>query len=417
MAESGVAESVAGNCLPMSTSHDATTNGGNGLVVIGGGPAGHSAAAAYRDNGGNGPVVIISADDHLPYQRPPLSKDYLRGESGEDDLPLEPASFYAEQRIDVWLGDPVVALSLDDRAVRTESGRTGNFDVCVLATGCEPAMLPVPGGNHPEVLRLRFLDQGRVLRRRAADARSAVVIGSGFIGCEAAASLAARGLDVTVIASDELPQLGRLGRSAAQRLAGWLTDAGVRLVGGTDIEAIESGTAVKTVDGRTFTADLVLSAAGVEPRGNLAAEAGLPTEGGRVLVDEQMRTADPRVFACGDVALARNAAAGRRLPVEHWGEALRMGEIAGANAAGGSVEWDDVPGFWSEIGGRTLKYHAWGDGFDGDDLDQHEDGSFTVWYSRDGAVVGVLTHNRDEDYERAADLITRGAPAPLVQSP
>jgi len=379
-----------------------------GLVVVGGGPAGHSAAAAYRKHGGQGQVVIISADGEAPYQRPPLSKGFLRGETSEDALPMESPEYYADNGIELWLADSVVGIDLAAGVLTTSANRAVAFGACVLATGCRPATLPVPGGDHPEVLRLRFLQQARLLRRAANEAGSAVIVGSGFIGCEAAASLAARGLDVTMLSMEELPQIDRLGRAAAGRIAGWLGEAGVRLVGAARVSDIYDGRIVHTADG-AFEADLILTAAGIEPRSELAEQAGLAVEAGRIVVDERMATAVAGVYAAGDVALADNPTAGRRLRVEHWGEALRMGEVAGANAAGADETWTDVPGFWSEIGDRTLKYAAWGDGFDRDDMVDHGDGGFTVWYSQDGRAVGVLTHRADGDYERGQELIAGGA--------
>ncbi len=379
-----------------------------GLVVVGGGPAGHCAAASYRKHGGQGQVVIISADGEAPYERPPLSKAFLRGETSEDALPMESPEYYQDNGIELWLADSVVGIDLAARVLSTSANRAVAFGTCVLATGSRPATLPVPGGDHPEVLRLRFLQQARMLRRAANQAGSAVIIGSGFIGCEAAASLAARGLDVTVLSVEELPQIGRLGRAVAERIAGWLGAAGVRLVGDARVTDIYDGRIVHTTDGE-FEADLILTAAGIEPRSELAEQAGLAVEEGRIVVDERMATSAAGVYAAGDVALADNPTAGRRLRVEHWGEALRMGEVAGANAAGADERWTDVPGFWSEIGDHTVKYAAWGDGFDRDDLVDHGDGGFTVWYSRAGRAVGVLTHRADGDYERGQELIASGA--------
>ena len=152
--------------------------------------------------------------------------------------------------------------------------------------------------------------------------------------------------------------------------------------------------------GASLTAELILTAAGATPESALAQQAGLKLADGRIVVDERMATDWPGVFAAGDVAFAHNAAAGRSLRVEHWGEALRMGEVAGRNAAGGDDSWSDVPGFWSQIGDHTIKYAAWGDGYDSADLVEHAGGGFTVWYARDGKAVGVLTVNADDDYER-----------------
>jgi 3-phenylpropionate/trans-cinnamate dioxygenase ferredoxin reductase subunit len=154
----------------------------------------------------------------------------------------------------------------------------------------------------------------------------------------------------------------------------------------------------------------VVMAAGVAPRGELAEAAGLELADGAVPVDAAMRTERPGLYAAGDVAFALNACAGRPLRVEHWGDALGQGEVAGRSAAGEDVEWDAVPGFWSTIGDRTLKYAAWGDGFERSRLEQHRDGAFTAWYGRDGKIVGVLAHEADDDYERGRSLIAEGAP-------
>ncbi len=380
-----------------------------GLVVVGGGPAALETARAYRVAGGAGAVTLLSADRHPPYNRPPLSKDHLRGESGTHELPLEDDSFYAAQGIDLRLGVRVAALRPDDRAVVLDDGSTLAYDVCVLATGASPTPLPVEGADHPDVLYLRSRVDGEVLRARAETERSAVVVGSGFIGCEAAASLAARGLDVVMVSHEEVPQAGRLGDEAGARIAGWLTEAGVQVVGGVDVSRVEDGRRVVLADGTSYDGGLVLLATGVTPHGELAEAAGLDCEDGRVLVDAAMRTSRDGVLAAGDVALAHNGTAGRRLVVEHWGEALRMGEIAGTTAAGGDDSWSEAPGFWSEIGTRTLKYSAWGDGHDSTRFVDHEGGGFTVWYGRAGTTVGVLTHDADDDYERGQHLVEQGA--------
>jgi NAD(P)H-nitrite reductase large subunit len=148
------------------------------LVVVGGGPAGHSAAASYRKHGGEGRVVIISADGDAPYQRPPLSKDFLRGESEESALPMESPDFYRENQIELWLADSAIRLDLRSMAITAAANRDVTFDSCVLATGNEPATLPVPGGDHPEVLRLRFLRQARILRRASAGSAGPLPSGS-----------------------------------------------------------------------------------------------------------------------------------------------------------------------------------------------------------------------------------------------
>jgi NADPH-dependent 2,4-dienoyl-CoA reductase/sulfur reductase-like enzyme len=386
------------------------------LVVIGGGPAALEAVRAYREEGADGEVVLVSDDEHLPYNRPPLSKDFLRGESEEDALPLEDGDFYRHHAIEVRLRTRAVALDPGRRVVTLSGGETLDYGWCVLATGASPKPLPVPGADGPGVRYLRSRRQARELRDAVAAARSAVVVGSGFIGCEAAASLARRGLAVTLVSMEDEPQAARLGGAASQVLRGWLEDDGVSLRLGVQVEAVERGR-VRLHGESSAEGDLLLVAGGVEPAAGLAAEAGLVVEDGRVRVDEHMRSSGTGILAAGDVAFAFNSAAGRHLAVEHWGEALAMGRVAGQTAAGTEASWAEVPGFWSTIGDRTLKYAAWGDGFDDASLVGHGGGAFTVWYSRDGVTVGVLTHDADRDYERGQHLIEQRQPPPLALRP
>jgi NADPH-dependent 2,4-dienoyl-CoA reductase/sulfur reductase-like enzyme len=381
------------------------------LVVVGGGPAALEAARSYREAGADGEVVLVSGDDYLPYNRPPLSKDFLRGESHEDALPLEDGDFYRQHGIEVRLRTWARALDTVSRTVTLSDGRTLSYGWCILATGASPKPLPVPGGEGSGVRYLRSRQQAAQLRAAAAAARSAVVVGSGFIGCEAAASLARRGLAVTLVSMEDGPQAARLGDAASQLLREWLEEEGVSLRLGAQVEAIEDGR-VRLAGQASAEGDLVLVAGGVEPEADIAGEAGLALETGRIQVDDRMRSSAAGVLAAGDVAFAFNAAAGRHLAVEHWGEALAMGRVAGQTAAGAEASWAEVPGFWSTIGDRTLKYAAWGDGFDDASLIDHGGGAFTVWYSREGVTVGVLTHDADHDYERGQRLIEQRRPMP-----
>jgi 3-phenylpropionate/trans-cinnamate dioxygenase ferredoxin reductase component len=381
------------------------------LVVVGGGPAALEAVRAYREAGAGGDVVLVSADEYLPYNRPPLSKDFLRGESEEDALPLEDGGFYRHHDIEVRLGTRAQALDTGRRVVTLGDGETLGYGWCILACGAVPKPLPVPGAEGSGARYLRSRRQARELREAAATARSAVVIGSGFIGCEAAASLARRGLAVTLVSMEDGPQVARLGEAASGVLRAWLEDDGVSLRLGVEVEAIEHGR-VRLAGQASAEGDLLLVAGGVEPEVGIAAGAGLAVEAGRVRVDAHMRSSVAGVLAAGDVAFAFNAAAGRHLAVEHWGEALAMGRVAGQTAAGLEASWAEVPGFWSTIGDRTLKYAAWGDGFDDASLVDHGGGAFTVWYSREGVTVGVLTHDADHDYEHGRRLIELREPAP-----
>jgi 3-phenylpropionate/trans-cinnamate dioxygenase ferredoxin reductase subunit len=382
------------------------------LLIVGGGPAGLSVATGYREGGGTGSVLLIGDESVHPYARPPLSKDFLRGECAEDALPLQPSARYGEQAVTVRLSRRVEGLDPATRVVTLNDGEQVHYGDCVLTTGAVPTVLSVSGADHPSVRYLRSLASAQALRVVASSSRSAVVIGSGFIGCEAAVSLARRGLAVTVASAEPRPQQARLGADVGARIADWLDSEGVTLMSGAAVRAVVDGCSVELDGHAPVRADLVLAATGITPCSGLARRAGAELNDDRVVVDERMRTSVPRLFAAGDVAYARNATAGRHLVVEHWGEALEMGRIAGNTIAGGHARWAEVPGFWSTVGDRTLKYAAWGDGYDTTRLVEHSGGGFTAWYTRDDVAVGVATHRADEDYDLGRQLIERGDPAP-----
>jgi 3-phenylpropionate/trans-cinnamate dioxygenase ferredoxin reductase subunit len=382
------------------------------IAIVGGGPAAHAAAEAYREAGGAGVVTILAREDDAPYERPPLTKDFLRGESGREALSLAEPGWYAERGIDLRTGVEVAELDLGAPAVHTADGRTFGFDRVLLATGAEPTVPPIPGTDHKFVQTVRRIGDSERLAELAGGDR-VLVVGSGFIGCEAAASLAMRGAEVTVATTEAAPQVERLGAEVAARIAGWLEELDVDLRGEAELESIgaagDAAGRARFAGGAEVVADRILLALGVERNGGLAAAAGIAVEDG-VEVDAAMTTADPRVLAAGDVAFAFNASARRRLRVEHWGEALNMGAVAGRTLAGADAAWDVAPGFWSTIGEQTIKYVGWGDGWEESRFEPGADGAFVCRYGRDGELVGVVAHRDDAAYERGRELIEERAP-------
>ena len=378
----------------------------DGLIVVGSGPAGVAAAESFREHNTSGRVRILTTDRDLPYARPPLSKEYLRGQT--DDVGLHPQWWFDHKTIELVHNTTVDGLDLAERSVRA-GDRRFRYDALILACGAAPVAPPMPGGARARLLR--SLADAAALREAAKDASTAVVIGAGFIGCEAAASLALRGMSVTLVAPETLPQEARLGSAAAERLRELVIQAGARYVGGVAVEEIND-VGLRLDNGVTIDCDLILAATGVTPQHRLAADAGLDVRDSRIVVDTDMSTSTKGVYAAGDVALARHAVAGRHLAIEHWQDATDQGAIAGTSAAGKRATWDGVPGFWSTIGEATIKYHAWGDGYQRSRMLSHPDG-FTVWYEADDAVVGVLTHNADDDYDLGQRLIAERRPAPV----
>jgi 3-phenylpropionate/trans-cinnamate dioxygenase ferredoxin reductase subunit len=383
------------------------------LLVIGAGPAGHAAAMAYRTAGGTGPVTLLAGEHRAPYERPPLSKELLRSEVGPEALPLaEHPAAYDEREITVRHGR-ALALHPDEHRVGLEGGEDITYRSCVLATGAQPLRPPIPGADRPGVHVLRTVADALALRAAAVPGAHVLVLGSGFIGCEAAASLRMRGCAVTLVTQEPAPQAARLGDAVAERFAALLARAGVETRYERELTAIGDGLRAQLSDGGEVDADIVLLAAGVAPDVALARAAGLSIyDSGEIVADAALRTSAPGVLACGDCCRAEHALAGRPLHVEHWGDALAQGEVAGTTAAGRAAAWDTVPGFWSTIGTDTFKYAAWGDGFATTRLVDHGDGAFTAWYAdEDGTCVGVLTHDRDPDYETGLRLIAEGAGA------
>jgi len=383
------------------------------IVIVGAGPAGLAAARAYREHGGTGEVTLIGSETLIPYRRPPLTKEFLRGELDACELPIESRNWFEEHRIELRLGCEATAIHPDEGAVEVD-GTALHGEAIVLATGAEPTRPALPGLDDPRVQTMRERSNSERLASRAQPGTRMAVLGTGFIGCELAASLAMRGGHVTLVGQDQAPQRQRLGADAALRIAGWLTDLGVSLQMGVEVSAVHNGRIVQLADGRRIEAENIVLGMGVRPRTRLAENAGLPIDNEAIRTDAQMR-AHERVLAAGDVAYAHNRQAGRRLRVEHWGDALGQGEIAGRVLAGQDVHWQDVPGFWSTIGQRTIKHAAWSDGHDASRLDEHPDGAFTVWYSHHDKLVGVLTHNRDEDYQHGRELIAAGKSPPCSQ--
>ncbi len=380
------------------------------IVIVGAGAAGLATARAYREHGGAGKVTMLGKEALIPYRRPPLTKEFLRGELDASELPIEEPGWFDEHDIQLQLGCEVTAIDPSSGAVYAD-GYALRADAIVLATGAEPTRPDLPGMDDPRVQTMRERPDSERIASQARPGTHTVVLGSGFIGCELAASLALRGAQVTLVGREPAPQQQRLGTDPAERIASWLTDIGVTLRMGVEVSGVHNATIVALDHGDPIEADNVVLGTGVRPHGELAEQAGLIVVKGAIVTDAQMR-AHERVLAVGDVAYAHNRSAGRRLRIEHWGDALGQGEIAGRVLAGVDAQWQDVPGFWSTIGQHTIKYVAWGDGHDQCQLEEYPQGAFTVWYFHHGRLVGALTHNRDEDYEHAHELIAAGGSGP-----
>jgi 3-phenylpropionate/trans-cinnamate dioxygenase ferredoxin reductase component len=319
-------------------------------VIVGAGLAGARAAAALREQGFDGRVVLVGAETERPYERPPLSKDYLRGEAGRERLYVHDEDFYGEQQIELRLGRTAESLDTARRELELDGGERMRYDRLLLATGAEPRRLSIPGSDLDGVLYLRSVEDSDALRERFRQSRSVVVVGAGWIGSEVAASARQRGLEVTVIDPTAVPLERVLGTEVGAVYRDIHTDHGVRMLLGTGVDAIEGAQAVERVrtgDGHEVDCDLVVVGVGVEPRTRLALQAGLALDDG-IAVDERLQTSAPGVFAAGDVANAYHPFYRDRIRVEHWANALNQGPAAARNMLGESVAYERLPYFFSD---------------------------------------------------------------------
>jgi 3-phenylpropionate/trans-cinnamate dioxygenase ferredoxin reductase component len=319
-------------------------------VIVGASLAGAKAAETLREEGFDGRVVLVGAEDERPYERPPLSKDYLRGEVDREKVYVHDESFYVEHDIELRLGRTALSLDTANAQLELDDGEELSYDRLLLATGAEPRRLSVPGAELDGVFYLRSVSDSDALRQRLDRGGAVVVVGAGWIGAEVAASARQRGLDVTVVEPASVPLERVLGKEIGAVYRDIHTDRGVRMLMGTGVEAFEGDGVVgrvRTSDGRVIDCDFVVVGVGVQPRTALAAQAGMAVDNG-VLVDEHLRTSVPGVFAAGDVANSEHPFYGERIRVEHWANALNQGPVAARNIVGHNVAYDRLPYFFSD---------------------------------------------------------------------
>jgi 3-phenylpropionate/trans-cinnamate dioxygenase ferredoxin reductase subunit len=371
------------------------------VLIVGAGHAGFQLAASLRQHGYGGRVCLINDEAHLPYQRPPLSKAYLKGEGRPDSLMFRPDKFYRDQNVEL-ISDRAVSIDRAARRLLLASSSSLEYGHLVLATGARNRLLDIPNANLGDVLYLRTLDESEVLRQRIASRRHVVVVGAGFIGLEFAATARARGLEVDVI------ELGArvMARAVTAEISDYFqerhTAAGIRIHLGVQATSIEAdGGNVRGVslsDGRHVPADLVLVGVGVLPNAELAAEAGLEVAAG-VIVNEQLLTSDPDISAIGDGALFASPRFGGSLRLESVQNATDHARCVAARLTGDAKAYDGQPWFWSDQGEDKLQIAGLTTGYDrvvvrGDRAQR----SFSAFCYRDGQLVGIESVNRAGDH-------------------
>src|ERR1700681_1826820 len=371
------------------------------VVIVGAGHAGFQVAASLRQHGFAERICLINDEAHLPYQRPPLSKAYLKGEGRPDSLMFRPDKFYREQNIEL-IADRAALIDRAARRLSLASSGVLDYSHLILATGARNRLLDIPNASLADVRYLRILDESEALRRRSASGQRVVVIGAGFIGLEFAATARIKGLEVDVA---ELATRV-MARAVTAEISDFFqerhTAAGIRIHLGVQATSIESDgtdvTGVSLSDGRHVPADLVLVGVGVLPNVELAREAGLPVASG-IIVDEQLLTADPDISAIGDCALFASPRFGGSLRLESVQNATDQARCVAARLTGDARTYDGLPWFWSDQGEDKLQIAGLTTGYDrvvvrGD----REQRSFSAFCYKSGQLVGIESINRASDH-------------------
>lgn len=382
------------------------------VVIVGASLAGVSAVDGLREHGYSGSITLLDAEEALPYDKPPLSKHALAGDLGFDELPLRPATWYAERDVSLRLGTRARGLDPAARMVRLESGETLAYDGLVLATGSTardvPVSCPVPESIH----RLRTLEDSRRLQAELGPGRHLVVIGAGFIGLEVASTARKLGLEVTVVETAATP----LGRVFGPRVGGWFRELherhGVTLRCAEQVEEITHGPHGYTLyfaRGRALGADVVLAGVGARPQVGWLAGSGLDVSDG-VRCASDLTTSAPEVVAAGDIAAWHNPLFDEPMRVEHWTNAVEQGRHAAASLLGQGTPYAPVPYFWTDQHDAKIRFVGRAAPDDDIVVDEPRPGALVALFGRGDVVRGAVCVNAAKQLARCHQAITERTP-------
>jgi 3-phenylpropionate/trans-cinnamate dioxygenase ferredoxin reductase subunit len=386
-------------------------------LLVGGGLASANCARWLRESGAEGEILLVGREPEPPYNRPPCSKGYLQGKESREDTYFRPNEWWQEQRIDLRTRTSVTKLDAGAKEATLSSREVVGFDTALLATGANVRRLNVEGCELEGIHYLRALGNADAIRADAAGKR-VVLIGGSYIGCEVAASLtAAHGSSCAIVMQEAITLSRGFGETAGRFFQARLEEHGVAVHGEDELERFEGAdgrvTTVVTKGGLRLEADAVVIGAGVVPDVTLARAAGLDLgERGGVLCDSRLESSVPGIYAAGDIAEYDSVIHGRRLRIEHWDVAFNHGKTAALNLLGRDVPHDVVPYFFSDLADwASLEYVGPASDWDREiargSLDE---GTFSVWYVKDGRVAGALSVGRSDDLEHARRLIVAGTP-------
>jgi 3-phenylpropionate/trans-cinnamate dioxygenase ferredoxin reductase subunit len=383
-------------------------------LLIGGFAAGYC-AAELRKRGAEGEILLVGREPEPPYERPPLSKEYLRGEAKREDAHVNPASWYRENGIELRTGTNVMSLDAEGRTAKLQGGDEVEFDRALIATGANVNILRVEGAAQEGIHYLRAFGNSDGIREAAERAKRVVLVGGSFIACEVAASLRSEGTDCALVMIEEVALSGALGEEVGRWFHDLLESKGIEIHGGETLAAFEGDGdvgAVVTESGKTIEGDAVVIGAGVKPDVMLAQRAGLEIdeENGGILCDETLQSSVEGIYAAGDNCSYESSVHGRRLRVEHWDVAMQQGQHAALAMMGEAKPYEVVPYFFSDLA-DWVGLESVGPASDWDEVVWRGDrdaGEFAVFYLKDGKVAGAVTVERSEDLAHARTLLAEG---------
>jgi|SRR6187549_62 len=379
------------------------------FLLVGGGMASAHCAAELRRRGADGSILLVGREPEPPYERPPLSKDYLRGESERADAFVNPPEWYEQNGVELRTGANVMSLDAGARTAKLQGGEEVAFGKALLATGAMVNILRVEGAGNEGIHYLRAFGNADAIRAEAEKAEHVVLIGGSYIGTEVAASLTAKGVRCTIVMMEDVALSRAFGEAAGRWFQRRLEENGVTVLGGEELEAFEGDgrvSAVLTKSGKAIECDAVVVGAGVRAEVMLAQRAGLEIGNG-IECDSKLRTSAEGIYAAGDCCSYESVVHGRRLRVEHWDVAMQQGIHAARNMLGEERDYDVVPYFFSDLADwASLEYvgpaYEWDEEVWRGDPDA---GEFSVWYLKDDRVAGALSVGRSEDLAEARRLL------------
>ena len=377
------------------------------IVIVGGGGAGMAAAVTLRREGYQGPLTMLSADGDQPVDRPNLSKDYLSGNAQEDWMPLRPAEFFAEQKIELELNSRVASLDPRKKEVSLENGKTYGFGALLLATGAAPVRIPVPGADDSQLFYLRSWADSRQLIKAATGAKQVLIVGASFIALEVAASLGERGLAVHIAVREGDPLEPVFGKEIGTFVRELHEAHGVVFHKGETLARLDGRKAILS-KGTVVEADFVVLGIGVRPVVAFAEKAGLKVDNG-VVVDEFLESSEKGIFAAGDIARWPDPRSGKLTRIEHWVVAERMGQTAARNILGRKERFDAVPFFWTQQYDLTIRYVGHAERWDAMEMDgSPEARDCAAIYKVADNVLAVATIGRDLQSLKAEQKMETG---------